>query len=391
MGCCGPVGKPAPGPLQVAIKPISQTAPADEPCCGSQTVPGSPYDRAGYKISPFVKDFVETPVGPVPRVGTGLDRSDMLGTIRTRLNIGRDNYRVAPGLYCVNNPDPDSLVLVTANYKLSFDALRKELDDIDAWILVLDTHAVNVWCAAGKGTLSTGELTSRIALVRLESLVRHRKLILPQLAATGVSAHKVKKDSGFNVVWGPVRACDIRKFLKSGMKAEEDMRRVTFTMIERLVLIPVEISQVIKPAFGLLVGMFVLAAIGAGVFSFESAWIKGLQVALALVAGVVAGAVVVPLLLPWIPGRSFSLKGMMIGLAGGGLVVFVFRGAVSGLDILALVLGAAAISSYLAMNFTGATPFTSPSGVEKEMRRAIPVQAVAMLVAVLTWVGSAFI
>ena len=49
-----------------------------------------------------------------------------------------------------------------------------------------------------------------------------------------------------------------------------------------------------------------------------------------------------------------------------------------------------AVSSYLAMDFTGATPFTSPSGVEKEMRRAIPLQAAALLFVVIAWVGSAF-
>jgi hypothetical protein len=43
------------------------------------------------------------------------------------------------------------------------------------------------------------------------------------------------------------------------------------------------------------------------------------------------------------------------------------------------------------MNFTGSTPFTSPSGVEKEMRRAIPVQALMALVAIVAWVGAAFI
>jgi hypothetical protein len=43
------------------------------------------------------------------------------------------------------------------------------------------------------------------------------------------------------------------------------------------------------------------------------------------------------------------------------------------------------------MNFTGSTPFTSPSGVEKEMRRAIPMQVAALLIATIMWVGSAFI
>ena len=67
-----------------------------------------------------------------------------------------------------------------------------------------------------------------------------------------------------------------------------------------------------------------------------------------------------------------------------------FAGRLNLLAGLALVLITAAVSSYLAMNFTGSTPFTSPSGVEKEMRRAIPIQAAAAVAAVAAWIGSAF-
>ena len=49
-------------------------------------------------------------------------------------------------------------MLVTANYKLSFDSLRFALATIDAWLLVTDTRGINVWCAAGKGTFSASEV-----------------------------------------------------------------------------------------------------------------------------------------------------------------------------------------------------------------------------------------
>src|SRR5512133_2032458 len=70
---------------------------------------------------------VDTPLGPVPRVRTELRASDRVGTLRVRCGIGRMNYRVAPGLYAVGAPTPDSPVLVSANYKLSFDRLRSVL------------------------------------------------------------------------------------------------------------------------------------------------------------------------------------------------------------------------------------------------------------------------
>jgi CO dehydrogenase/acetyl-CoA synthase gamma subunit (corrinoid Fe-S protein) len=91
---------------------------------------------------------MESASGRIPRIKTALSVSDLAGTIMTRIGINRNHYKVAPGLYGVGNPGPDSPVLVTANYKLSFDAVRKELKHTHAWLLVLDTRGINVWCAA---------------------------------------------------------------------------------------------------------------------------------------------------------------------------------------------------------------------------------------------------
>ena len=110
---------------------------------------------------------MDTPAGFVPRVRTRLSFRDRAGTVSTRIGIGRYNYKVVPGLYGVGNPGADSPVLVTANYKLTFDALRKELGGIDAWILVADTRGINVWCAAGKGLFSTDEVVRRVKASRL--------------------------------------------------------------------------------------------------------------------------------------------------------------------------------------------------------------------------------
>jgi len=84
---------------------------------------------------------------------TTLTWRDVLGGWRVRWGIGRMRYHVTPGLYRIGTPDADSPVLVTANYKLTVDALRRRLTGLDLWILVLDTKGVNVWCAAAKGPL----------------------------------------------------------------------------------------------------------------------------------------------------------------------------------------------------------------------------------------------
>lgn len=368
--------------------PMFQPEPDDAPCCGAPPgPPASEDERPGYQLCPFVERFVDTPVGQTPQVKSALEVADRLGSLRARLGIKRDSYRISPGLYSVGVADGDSPVLVTANYKLTFDALRRELTGVDAWILVLDTRGVNVWCAAGKKTFCTEEVIRQVQRARLEEVVRHRQLILPQLGAPGVAAHQVRKACGFAVTWGPILARDLKAFLAADQQATAAMRRLTFTMAERAVLIPVEISLIVRPSLWILPALFALAAVSPQ-FSLALIWQRGSDLALAFGAGIFCGAVLTPIVLPWLPWRSFYLKGLLTGSLGG-LAVVAGRGS-DAWDALAILLLCMAVSSYAAMNFTGATPYASPSGVEKEMRRGIPAQIVALLVAVGLFVGGQF-
>jgi hypothetical protein len=276
-GCCEkPDGQPS--GINIAPGPITESSPQDEVCCGSPPGPASyESEKPGYALLDFVEEFAETPVGPVPRVKTAFKWPDYAGTLRVRLGLNRDQYKIAPGLYCVGTPDSRAPVLVTANYKLTFDVLRKELTSISAWILVLDTRGINVWCAAGKDLFSTDEVVRRVKRAELEKVVTHKQLILPQLAATGVAAHHVKKESGFKVIWGPVRAKDIGSFLTNGLKAEKSMRQVTFSTRDRVVLIPVELAHLPKPSLWILLTAFLISGIGMHVFSFSAAWVRGIR------------------------------------------------------------------------------------------------------------------
>lgn len=320
-------------------------------------------------------------------VSTNQTILDQIGTIGARLGVNRVNYSVAPGLYGIGSPDRNSPVLVTANYKLSFDTLRGALKEMDVWLLVLDTRGINVWCAAGKGTFSTEELVFRIKESRLERLVDHRRLVVPQLGATGVSAHRVKEKSGFSVQFGPIRAADLQGWFDNGSKISSGMREVTFTLRERAELIPVELYQVVKSMWWLFPLLFIVSGIGPIEDIGGRMVSRGSLMILALLTGTVAGAILVPLLLPWLPGRSFALKGGAIGLlAGVGLAFWAATG-LTGLELGALVCTVTVMSSYLGMNFTGSTPYTSPSGVEWEMKRAIPVQFCLSMGALLLWLG----
>lgn len=327
----------------------------------------------------------------MPKVSTTLSLRDHLGTVRARVGIARNQYKINPGLYCVGNAAAASPVFVTANYKLSFDALRRELAGIDAWILVADTRGINVWCAAGKGTFCAGEIALQVQRAGLEKIVSHRELILPQFGATGVAARELRKLCGFKGIFGPLRAEDIPRFLDNGKKADEPMRTVTFSLGERLVLVPVEIALIWKPFALILLTLFVLSGIGPDVFSVQASLARGVNAAWATVLAILAGALATPALLPWIPGRQFWFKGVLAGAIVG--LAYVYGGMDSAgiIEKFGLWFWIVAAASYMAMNFTGATPYTSLSGVEKEMRRGLPVQCVGAAAALVLWIAAPFI
>lgn len=320
----------------------------------------------------WITGSAETPAGQIPRVSTKLDFSDTCGSWKARWNINRMDYKVKPGLYCVGNANADSSVLVTANYKMTFDRLRQKLGGVDAWILVLDTKGVNVWCAAGKGTFGTDELVRRIEFSKLKLIVSHKKIIVPQLGATGVSAYKVARQTGFHVQFGPVRAKDIKAYLAAGMKATAKMRRVQFTTPDRLVLTPIEIVGALKPAAIFLGVLFILNAIGFGHYGLVDLYAFG--------GAILVGAFVTPVLLPWIPGRAFAFKGFLLGLIWAVGVGFLngWPGALSigWIKEAAYLAVLPALSAFIAMNFTGASTYTSPTGVIKEMKIALPLQMI---------------
>jgi len=283
-----------------------------------------------------------------------------------RIGFKRSAHRLEPGLYAVGNPSPASPVFVTANYTLSFDALRSSLEGIDGYILVLDTQGINVWCAAGKGTFGTDEIVSRVLSSRLKDVVTHRKLILPQLGAPGVAAYQVKQRTGFSVEYGPVRASDLPSYLQTH-KATPEMRRVNYTLGDRLVLIPVELNNIILPTLVVAVILY---------------FIGGLVSSLAVLATVLAGTVLFPILLPWLPTHNFSTKGFLLG----GLVALPFAISVflrhpdwlwwrQAGQALQFLLTIPAATAFLALNFTGSTTFTSRSGVRREIFAYIPVMA----------------
>ena len=339
---------------------------------------------------PFVVGAIDTQGGKVPKISSVLSFRDNVGSVKVRFGIGRMNYTVDPGLYALGNPGPGDHVFVSANYKLSFDRLREALSGRNGWVLVLDTKGVNVWCAAGKGTFGTEELLRRITSSNLRSIVKHGKLILPQLAGPGVAAFDVQRRSGFKVIYGPIEASDLPAFLESGLKATPSMRTKSFPVGERLVLVPVEVIGAVKIGILLLAAMFLVSLILTG-GSLGTALQYTYNAMQALLLGIFAGAMVTPLLLPWLPGRSFAFKGLLPGIAGAVIFLATRLPLQTGKDMFELyawISSIPVVSTYLAMNFTGSSTFTSLSGVRKEMRLAVPLQILGTTCGLVLWIIS---
>jgi acetyl-CoA decarbonylase/synthase complex subunit gamma len=313
----------------------------------------------------------------VPRISSVLGIGDHLGGCKARWGIGRMNYIVPPGLYAVGLPTTADPVLVTANYKMSYDIVRQALAGRNVWLLVLETFGINVWCAAGKGTFGTGELVRQVTSTALARVVSHRRLILPILGAPGIAAHEVARRTGFSVSYAAIRAVDLPEYLDNGAVTTPEMRQLTFTLYERLVLIPVELVMGLK-SIAIIGGVALLAV------SLLGSPAAGLTAFVACLGACLTGVVLGPLLLPWLPGRSFAVKGAFVGLLWSGLFYAVAGGSGwHGAVIAALFLALPALSAFYTLNFTGCSTYTSRSGVKREMHIALPAMGGALIASLI--------
>jgi NAD-dependent dihydropyrimidine dehydrogenase PreA subunit len=196
------------------------------------------------------------------------------------------------GLRKVGNPGRSSPVLVTCNFFTTVKRLTRALRGLDLWLLVAESHGVNVWCAAGGGEFNTHSVVSAVKTSGIADMVDHRTMVLPPLGAPGINAHEVARETGWTVMWGPVRAAEIPRYLAQGMRRDESMKRVTYRWLERL-----------DTALGSLFIVYLLTAVGFLAF--------GRQLLLDYLA-VGAGAFLFFMLAcPWLPGRHGLTKAIL--------------------------------------------------------------------------------
>ncbi|NOZ23996.1 MAG: 4Fe-4S dicluster domain-containing protein [Planctomycetes bacterium] len=218
-------------------------------------------------------------------------------------------FPTQPGLRRVGSPDRSSPVLVTCNFELTVRKVVRTLerDGMDAWLLVAPTKGINVWCSSGGGHFTDDTVVSIIKTSGIEKLVDHRRLILPQLCATGVNIWSVRERTGWKPRFGPADIEDMAAYLQSGKpRTDREQRRVKFGLKNRFVM---GTNHGFSAALFLILP-FLIASIWVG-----GLWWKTLPLLFAL-------SVLCSILAFWLPGKPGVQKGLSLGvLASAAFVV----------------------------------------------------------------------
>jgi NAD-dependent dihydropyrimidine dehydrogenase PreA subunit len=156
----------------------------------------------------------------------------LISTVQTLLRVLP--FPCKTGLLRIGNPGRDAPVLLTGNFRLTVERVRRALEGVDAYLLVANSRGVNVWCAATGGHLTNHDVVSVLKTSGIDKLVDHRQVVLPQLAATGIEGKIVHRKTGWRVVWGPVYAKSISEFLGGRLEKTPEMRTVRFAWPQRL-------------------------------------------------------------------------------------------------------------------------------------------------------------
>jgi len=273
--------------------------------------------------------------------------SDLFGWLRDTV-LRMLPHATRPGLRAVGTPGPDAPVLVTGNFTLTVDRLRRVLAGRDAWVLVANSRGINVWCAAGGGHLTHHDVIAVLRASQVDERVAHRELILPQLAATGVERRRIEDATGWKTRWGPARMEDLPEFLDRGARVLRRHRIVRFPLWERG-----EMASI---------WALPLAAIALPVLGLSFGWSFGV-VATSIVVLAVLGIFAA---IPWIPvighRRWLTLGGAAALGTAVGAGILAMLGQIDGPHVVELAGTCVVSMAILSIDLTGTTPWY-PSGI----------------------------
>ncbi|MDP1544555.1 MAG: acetyl-CoA decarbonylase/synthase complex subunit gamma [Anaerolineales bacterium] len=138
-----------------------------------------------------------------------------------RENIYTDPQKpiqVQPGVYEINSPKPESPVLVTTNFSITYFAVANEVEGsgLPAWLVVTDAEGMSVLTAWAAGKFDAERIAKAIKGFDVASKVSRKRLVLPGHVAV-LSGEVEEELSDWEVRVGPREAVDLPAFMKQAL------------------------------------------------------------------------------------------------------------------------------------------------------------------------------
>lgn len=138
-----------------------------------------------------------------------------------RQNIYTDPQKpiqVQPGLYEINNPTPESPLLVTTNFSITYFSVANEVESSGkaAWLLVTDAEGMSVLTAWAAGKFDVERIIKDIKNFEVAGKLSRRRLVLPGHVAV-LSGELEGELPDWEIKVGPREAVDIPAFLKQAL------------------------------------------------------------------------------------------------------------------------------------------------------------------------------
>lgn len=126
----------------------------------------------------------------------------------------RKPVAVEPGVREVGKPDANAPVLLTSNFALTYYTVGNDLENqaVSCRLLVLNTEGLSVQASVAGGQFTSSGVKDLIATTGVEGKVKHRKLIIPGMAAR--LSGDIEDQTKWEVLVGPQDSSEIKGFLE---------------------------------------------------------------------------------------------------------------------------------------------------------------------------------
>jgi acetyl-CoA decarbonylase/synthase complex subunit gamma len=185
----------------------------------------------GYPIITFPGEKAESPQEEIVRAAEHIakyagiivldhfDPAIIYPLLTLRQNIYTDPQKpiqVTPGLYEINGPQPDSPLLVTTNFSLTYFSVAGEVEGSGkpTWLLIVDSEGMSVLTGWAAGKFDAAKISKSVQQFNVPSKISHKKLVIPGLVAT-LSGELEEELPGWEIRVGPREAIDIAAYLKT--------------------------------------------------------------------------------------------------------------------------------------------------------------------------------